>query len=201
MTENKITSIQKSGAATFSIDEIKENEYKTVAIQIPEGLKRNVFGLVEFLENETQANVIVSADPCFGACDVVNYELKNLDVEFVIHIGHTPMSDVENFWIPTLFVNAKSDLDVSSVVEKAVPLLKGKKIGLTSTAQHVHTFDKVKDILVKNKFEPVIGEGDSRIDLKGQILGCNFSAATSSWIRSTLFCSSAAAISIHWVSC
>jgi 2-(3-amino-3-carboxypropyl)histidine synthase len=83
---------------------------------------------------------------------------------------------VENFWIPTLFVNAFSTLDVSRVVEKAVPSLVGKCIGVVTTAQHVHMLEKVEKILRSHAFEPVIPEGDERIAVKGQILGCNFSA-------------------------
>lgn len=122
--------------------------------------------------------MIVSADPCFGACDVVNYELKNLDVDCVVHIGHTEISGVENYWIPTLFVNAESTLDVTKVVEKALSFLEGTKIGLVTTAQHLHTLDSVNSLLQKHGLEPFIGDGDERISMKGQILGCNFSAGT-----------------------
>lgn len=162
-----------------TVSSIKKNRYKIVALQIPEGLKRSILPIVDYLEKETGATVLVSADPCFGACDMINYELKNMDADFIVHIGHTPMPDAENFCIPTMFVNAESNLDVSKAVEKAVSLLKGKKIGLVSTAQHVHTLKKVEKILVKNNFKPVIGGGDRRIALKGQILGCNFSSAAS----------------------
>ncbi len=155
---------------------IKEKHYKTIAIQIPEGLKRSIFPLVDYIRKETNATVLVSADPCFGACDVVNYELKNMDVDCVVHIGHTPIQDVENFWIPTVFVNAQSTLDVSKVVEKAIPSLIGKKIGLVTTAQHLHTLAIAETLLRQHGFEPFITGGDERIDSKGQILGCNFSA-------------------------
>ena len=155
---------------------ITDNRYKKVAIQIPEGLKRVVFKIVEFLEGETGAKIIVSADPCFGACDVVNYELKNLDVDFVVHMGHTPILDVENFWIPTIFVNALSTKDVTKVVEKSITLLEGKKIGVVTTAQHLHTLDTIENILQNHDFEPVLSDGDERIAAKGQILGCDFSA-------------------------
>jgi len=157
---------------------IKKQGYKTIAIQIPEGLKSSIFPLVEFLENETGATVLVSADPCFGACDVVNYELKNMDVECVVHLGHTEIPDIENFWIPTIFVNAVSTLDVNRVVEKAIPSLVGKKIGVVTTAQHLHTLEIVENILRKHGLEPLITEGDERISAKGQILGCNFSVGT-----------------------
>jgi 2-(3-amino-3-carboxypropyl)histidine synthase len=155
---------------------IAQKECKTIAVQIPEGLKRSIFPLVDYLKKETGATVLVSADPCFGACDVVNYELKNLDVDCVVHIGHTAIADVENFWIPTLFVNAQSTLDVSTVVEKAISSLEGKTIGLVTTAQHLHTLETAGRILQKHNLNPLIAEGDERITAKGQILGCNFSA-------------------------
>ncbi len=168
---------------------IKEQGYKTIALQIPEGLKRSVFPLVEFLEKEAAATVLVSADPCFGACDVVNYELKNMDVDCVVHLGHTTISDVENFWIPTLFVSPQSTLDVSRVVEKAIPSLVGKKIGIVTTAQHLHSLENVEAIVRKKGLEPFLGQGDERISAKGQILGCNFSvgAALSEQVDSFLF--------------
>jgi len=162
-----------------AVHAINKHGYKRIALQLPEGLKTHMRTFVDFLEKKTEATVMVDADPCFGACDVANYELRNLDVEFVIQLGHTPMSDVENFWIPTLFLTAQADLDVSSAVEKALLAIKGKKIGLVTTAQHLHTLDNVKDILVNNELEPVIGKGDDRIAVNGQILGCNFSAALS----------------------
>ena len=158
---------------------INKNKYKLVVLQIPEGLKIHFSKFLDFLEKETSASFIISADPCFGACDVVNSEFKNLGVDFVVQIGHTPIPTIVDAEIPNLFVNAISDLKVTKVIEKAVPLIKGKKVGLVSTAQHVHMLDTAYEILVKNKFEPLIGKGDSRIALKGQILGCNFSAATS----------------------
>jgi len=162
-----------------AVKTITKNSYKRIVLQIPEGLKNYAFTFVKYLEKETRATIIISADPCFGACDLVNYEFKDLDVDFVIQIGHTPISEIDNFCIPTMFINAESTLDVTDVIKKAIPYLTGNKIGLVSTSQHVHIFPRVQEILVENGFEPIIGEGDSRIKLKGQILGCNFSAARS----------------------
>ncbi len=161
-----------------AVQVINQKHYKTIAVQVPEGLKRSIFPLVDFIKKETGATVLVSADPCYGACDVVNYELKNMDVDCVVHIGHTAIADVENFWIPTIFINAQSTLNVSNVVEKAIPFLEGKKIGLVTTAQHLHTLETVEKILQQHGLEPIMTEGDERITSKGQILGCNFSTGT-----------------------
>jgi len=167
---------------TIDIDEavttIKTKGYKTVAVQVPEGLKRSIFPLIEYLEQTTGAVVLVSADPCYGACDVVNYELKNMDVDCVIHIGHLEIPSVENFWIPTIFVNAVSTHDVTPVVEKAIPSLVGERIGLVTTAQHLHTLETVEKILKAHMLETVIPQGDERVAAKGQILGCDFTAGT-----------------------
>ncbi|KYK21613.1 diphthamide biosynthesis protein [Thermoplasmatales archaeon SG8-52-2] len=156
---------------------IDENEYKNILLQVPEGLKTNYYKIVDFIEERTNANIIISADPCFGACDIPNYDLKKLDIDLIIHIGHTSIPNVKNTKIKTYFINAESDLDITNVIKKAIPKINGKKIGLVSTSQHIHLFDKIKKILIDNNFEPIVGKGDKRIELKGQILGCNFSAA------------------------
>ncbi|MDH7516847.1 MAG: diphthamide biosynthesis enzyme Dph2 [Candidatus Thermoplasmatota archaeon] len=161
-----------------AVKTVKKNGYKTLAIQLPEGLKMDALKMVDYLEKETDANMVVSASSCFGACDVADDELKNLGVECIIHIGHTPIPNMDNFSIPIIFINALSTHDVTKVVEKAIPFLKGKKIGVVTTAQHLHMIEKTSDILKKHNLEPIVSDGDKRIHRKGQILGCNFTAGT-----------------------
>ena len=158
---------------------INKNDYKKVLIQVPEGLKTNYYKIVDFIEKRTNTNVIISADPCFGACDIPNFDMKKIGIDFIIHIGHTSILDIKNLKIKIHFINAEADLDISNVIKKAIPKLNGKKVGLVSTSQHIHLFDTIKKILIEKNFEIVVGKGDSRIELDGQILGCNFSAAKS----------------------
>jgi 2-(3-amino-3-carboxypropyl)histidine synthase len=158
---------------------IKENKYTRVVLQVPEGLKFHFSKFVEFLENKTNANIIISADPCFGACDSISSDFKDLGIDFVVQIGHTVIPNIKDYPVPIIFVNAKADIDVLEVIKKAIPFLNGKKIGIVTTAQHVHFLDDASKILKNNNFIPVIGKGDGRIESEGQILGCNFSAATS----------------------
>lgn len=161
-----------------AVKNIKKNNYKQVLLMVPEGLKTHVSKFVELLENETNAAIIISGDPCFGACDTGCYELDNLDFDLIVHIGHLSIPDVGEGSVPIVFINALSDLDADKVIEKAIPSINGKKIGLVTTAQHVHILEDVKKTLKNNNFEPVIGTGDKRIQSNGQILGCNFTAAT-----------------------
>lgn len=161
------------------VKKIKDNDYKTVIMQVPDGLKTHIAKFFNYLEIETNVDIIISADPYYGACNILNYDFKNLDVDLIVQIGHTPIPEIKKTTIPTIIVNAISDLDITKCIEKAIPKLQGKKIGLVSTAQHIHTIENVKKILIENNFKPVIGKGDNRLYSKGQILGCNFSAATS----------------------
>ncbi|UCF49358.1 MAG: diphthamide biosynthesis enzyme Dph2 [Thermoplasmatales archaeon] len=158
---------------------IKNKKYERVLLQITEGLKIHISKFIEFLEEETSASVIISADQCFGACDVVSSELKDMKIDFVIQIGHTQLPNIEDYLIPTLFINAKSDIDISIVIKKAVHVIKGKKIGLITTSQHIDSLKHAIKILKDNNFEPIIGKSSSRVESDGQILGCDFSAARS----------------------
>ena len=108
---------------------IKEKKYKIIGLQMPEGLKGYALKIVELIENYTSCKILLLSDPCFGACDIANSELKNLGVELVIHIGHTPILKKEDIMIPTIFVNAKSLYKVKNVVKKSIPLLEGRNIG------------------------------------------------------------------------
>ncbi len=160
-----------------AVESINKNGYKSIAVQIPEGLKKNAWKIVKFLEEETKSKIIVIADPCFGACDIANCELKNIDIDFLIQIGHTELPTIKNYWIPSIFINAKSKLEISDVIEKAIPKLTGEKIGILTTAQHLHKISEIKKILKNKGFQPIASKGDGRISTEGQILGCNFTAA------------------------
>ena len=160
-----------------AVDEIKEKNYKKILLQLPEGLKIYAADFVGFLESKTDADFMVYSDPCFGACDLVCSDVKDMGVDFIVQIGHLPIPCLNGSIPPTMFVNAYVDFDVEKLVKKSISKLEHKKIGLVSTAQHVHLLKEVKESLSQHDFEVFISEGDSRIDAKGQILGCNFSAA------------------------
>ncbi|MFY9201774.1 MAG: diphthamide synthesis protein, partial [Methanosarcina flavescens] len=54
----------------YIISVIKKLEAKTVGFQFPEGLKRKGPELAKKVEDATGAEIIISGDPCFGACDL-----------------------------------------------------------------------------------------------------------------------------------
>ena len=60
----------------FQLDElverIKSNDNRLVALQVPEGLKMQALEMMDSIEDESSAKVILAADPCYGACDLVH---------------------------------------------------------------------------------------------------------------------------------
>ena len=169
----------------YSIDlekaasKIKSEGYERVILQIPEGLKLHVLKFVDFFEKNTSAEIILSGDPCYGACDIGLCEYKDIGVDFIVQIGHVPIPSIKDFHIPMMFINAKAEMSVKKVIEKAIPSINFKQLGLVTTAQHGDFLKEARNILEKNGFDVEIGYGFSRINFEGQVLGCNFSAATS----------------------
>jgi 2-(3-amino-3-carboxypropyl)histidine synthase len=154
------------------MDWVKDNGYRMVGIQLPEGLKMRHRALSEALEEATGAVTIFVADPCFGACDLADARLEPLGIEALIHIGHTQMG--ANHRIPVLFEPLKSTIDIKTVVQKAIPML-APPVGLLTTAQHLHTLPKVKALLEDAGLSWCISKG-TRAQEEGQVVGCSYSA-------------------------
>ena len=149
---------------------INEKKYKRIMVQIPEGLKTYIDDIRETVENETGAIVILSGEPCYGACDIVE---NNAD--FLVHFGHSIMVKPS---IPYFFAECRSNIDVLKVVEKSVKYLE-KNVGVITTVQHVHKINEIKNILEKKGKNVFVGKGGKRVKYPGQVLGCDFSSALS----------------------
>jgi 2-(3-amino-3-carboxypropyl)histidine synthase len=149
---------------------------KRVLLQLPEGLKPEGPRLAKFVE-KTGAVPIVSADPCYGACDLATEGAEGLGVDLIVHYGHSKLLKHER--VPTIYVEARVALSVNEVLEKALPILKEwRRIGLVTTVQHVQTLDSVRETLVRAGKTVVIGDA-GRLEYPGQVIGCDYSNAKS----------------------
>jgi 2-(3-amino-3-carboxypropyl)histidine synthase len=155
---------------------IKDKGHKTVLLQFPEGLKKLATEAKDIIEERTKAEVKISADPCYGACDFPQ-TLEHLGIDLFIQFGHAEIPNLKPS-VSSMFIEAHSKLDVMPVVKKAVKHLKNK-VGIITTAQHIHRLDEVKNFLEEKGFKVVVGKGSGRIAHEGQVLGCNLSSATS----------------------
>jgi 2-(3-amino-3-carboxypropyl)histidine synthase len=145
---------------------------KRVLIQVPEGLKPEAPHIAKAIE-KLGVQPIISADPCYGACDLAISEAESLGADLIIHYGHTKLVKYER--VPTLYIEARATLKVDSTVEKALPLLeKWRKIGLATTVQHVQALDEVREMLIRSGKTVVVGD-TRRLSYPGQIVGCDYS--------------------------
>jgi len=165
-----------SGGFDFEIDKIVRSitsgRHDKVILQFPEGLKRKAVEVVEELSSrlDDHITVMVSGEPCFGACDLPHHPDA-----LIVNFGHYPIPNLDEDG-ETLFIPARSMTDPIPIVGEAIPHLKGR-VGLIFTPQYMHRKEEVRDHLASKGIEAIIGKGDDRLFMEGQVLGCNTSAA------------------------
>ena len=94
---------------TELMERIQANDNRLVALQVPEGLKMQALEMMDTIETETSAKVILAADPCYGACDLVHDKMGMMGVELVAHMGHSQMNIDSG--MPTQFIDVTYDGD------------------------------------------------------------------------------------------
>ncbi|MGZ4903683.1 MAG: diphthamide biosynthesis enzyme Dph2 [Halobacteriota archaeon] len=150
---------------------VRETGAQTIVLQFPEGLKRYGPPLATQIERDLGVAVVLSGDPCYGACDL---DAPNI-ADLLFHFGHAPIPQID---APKAhFIEVRSDIDVLAITQKALSVVEGPHIGLITTVQHIHKLPEIKRELESQGYRCHIGRGDERIRYPGQILGCNFSAA------------------------
>lgn len=146
--------------------EIQTYNPTEITIQAPEGLKKKARELAAFLE-EAGYTVFISANPCYGACDLEEYG------DLLVHLGHTKMYSTQ---MPVIYVEVYDDFDFVPVLRKNLKKIP-PRTGLLTTAQHEQQLPTVKSFLKTHMINPVTAHG-TRTQFKGQILGCDLTAAT-----------------------
>jgi len=161
------------------IERLKKRGARRVVLQFPEGLKRRSAEIVAALK-EAGFEVVVSGDPCYGACDLALETLGSSDV--LVHFGHAAIDEQPQ----VIFEPWAVAFDVT-VLENALPFLRGTTIGLVTTVQHVGLIPEMIMILQSRGITCKVGEGSRRTPFPGQVLGCSFAAARASGADEILF--------------
>ena len=156
---------------------LKELNVKRVGLVLPEGLKI----YADYISSELKKQgyeVIISGNFNYGACDVSDSNFDEV-CDCLVNFGHAPLPVESN--IPMLFVEVDFVFPYMEFLKENISSLKneGKSVGLVSTVNYVKELPKVKDYLEKEGFEVFIGKGDNRVAHAGQVLGCDFSSASS----------------------
>lgn len=127
-------------------------------LQVPEGLKTEVTMLMDSLSKCCE--VILAADPCYGACDLRCEEAKTLGCNAILHVGHVKFYKDIKCDMPVIYFPLTIDVEIPKEEIKKIPF---KRIGLLATVQHAGSLEKIKSSIEESGKEAIIG---------GEILGC-----------------------------
>lgn len=156
-------------------DFIKKNKLKTVAIQAPEGLKTRIQSIDRRIQEENNITTAIYLEPCYGACDIPDLNLKQAGFEGIIHIGHSRY--LKNTEIPVIYIELQCKTTILPTLEKEINKLKNyKNIGIITTIQHMNELKPIENYLNKNNIKTYKGKPDIA-EYPGQILGCDQSSA------------------------
>ncbi|NLM30273.1 MAG: diphthamide biosynthesis enzyme Dph2 [Methanomicrobiales archaeon] len=161
------------------IRRLRERGAECVALQFPAGLARQAPAVAAALR-DAGFFVIVSGDPCYGACDLALDTLEYADV--LVHFGHAPVEERPR----VIYEPVRIDFDMNTL-SRALPMLESRQIGLVTTVQHVHLIGAMVAFLAEHGIEAAVAPGDGRTPIPGQVLGCNFVAARATGADEILF--------------
>jgi 2-(3-amino-3-carboxypropyl)histidine synthase len=141
---------------------------KRLLVQMPAGLKQRSFELMEALEQKGY-KAVLSADDCFGACDLPLTAAKAVKADAILHIGHAPFYKPIKTEIPVVYYEwpISIEIDVAGL-QKEIAKVKEKHIGLVSSVQYIHMLPKIAEIMRKN---------GKTIEIGSSVLGCRAKAA------------------------
>lgn len=151
---------------------IRRAEIKRVGVQVPDGLKRSASEISRIIE-ETGAEVLVSGDPCYGACDI-DLQLCSM-VDLLVHIGHSEMC--ERLSDRIVYIEARIPSDVGDVVERSLGFITKERVAVCTTVQHAHMIGRAAEVLRCHGIDALAGGPYPRTRHRGQVLGCCYSAA------------------------
>ncbi len=146
------------------LTEIKKRNVKKVMIQLPEGLKTKAAEISAALV-EHGIDCLISADPCYGACDLADEDAHERGCDLLVHVGHSKFYRDFATKVPVLYFPWTIDVNLEGV---DFSVIKEQRIGLLTTIQHLWALSEIKVALEKQGKEVVIG---------GQVLGCWFENA------------------------
>jgi len=158
---------------------LKASGATRIALQFPEGLKRDAVRVATDLR-DAGFFVIISGDPCYGACDLATGLLQMADM--VVHFGHSPLDNTPRI----IYDPYRMDFD-TEVLGLVIPHLISNDIGLVTTVQHTHMVPAVTKYLASRGITCHSMDGGVRAPNPGQVLGCSYGAARSCNKKEILF--------------
>lgn len=151
---------------------IRRDNFKRVALQLPEGLTMFATTLSDIIEKFTSAETVIMADVTYGACCVDDFSASALGCDLMVHYGHSclvPVDQTTNIKMLYIFVDIK--IDSHHFIESVKRNLSSEgEISLVSTIQFVATLQAATRELREAGY--TVNVPQSKPLSPGEILGC-----------------------------
>ncbi len=140
-----------------------------ILLQFPEGLKPKALSYAR--EREASGDeVIISASPCFGACDLAIDEARSVSADKLVHFGHAEFQSAD---FDVEYVDCASDAPLGVLKDSVGPLSGFAAICLMTTIQHVHQLPEIARFYEAEGRKVVLNAPTGRTRVPGQVLGCD----------------------------
>ena len=159
-----------------AVEKLREINASKLLVQSPLGL-RAVAALVAEQLKKRGYDVILSSSNCWGGCDIAHTEAKHLNVEAIIHLGHSRFINQEQ--VPTIYLECRyaDPSPVYALLEKVAEALKGfSKVGIGASVQWLDYVPLVKENLEHVGVKAFTAKPDMFSQYDSQVLGCDVSA-------------------------
>ncbi|ODV89987.1 hypothetical protein CANCADRAFT_31086 [Tortispora caseinolytica NRRL Y-17796] len=155
---------------------VRKQEAKRVALQMPEGLLIFACTIADIIEQfcPTVQDVVVMGDVTYGACCVDDYTAKALDCDMMVHYAHScliPLEVTKGIKILYIFVTIAVDRD-HLINTLALNFDPGHTIVLVGTIQFNPTIQALKRELPQKAPGRTVIVPQAAPLSKGEILGC-----------------------------
>ena len=157
----------------FAVDDlvelIKSNDNRLVALQLPEGLKIQALELMDEIEEKSGAKVVLAADPCYGACDLVHHKMQMMGVDLVAHMGHSQMnidSGMPTHFIPVTYEGDPEIAPVLSILHQHKQMAESRFLASESNEELV-----LSETAAQDKFLDAVGRASTLTGTKLGLVG------------------------------
>jgi 2-(3-amino-3-carboxypropyl)histidine synthase len=153
---------------------IHQLKAKKIGLQFPEGLQMFACLLSDILvEFGDLSECIILADVVFGACCVEDLTANELNLDLLVHYGHSCLIPINETCMKTLYIFVDISINLSNLIETLIHNFPDSSIpiALVSTIQFVEGIYKAKEILKEHGYNNYIIP-QSKPRTGGELLGC-----------------------------
>ncbi|KAG8072906.1 hypothetical protein GUJ93_ZPchr0006g44395 [Zizania palustris] len=158
---------------------IRSSAARRAALQLPEGLL--LFSLplshllAPFLEPDPSNDVLILADPTYGACCLADRPAKALAADVLVHYGHSCLVPVTSSLLPVLYVFVEIRVDaqrLADAVHAAFPdPATAPRLAIAGTVQFISAVHAAREILTHDGYLGIVVPQAKPLSA-GEVLGC-----------------------------